>query len=116
MKFLSQFQEFDFERFAKDKGFMVVGCSPWKEQETNAVLGTKVDTVIYADNTEYKRTEGDTSTNKFEKLSFKVAKAGLNIPVDSIVKPVNPVATIWGEFRNQLSVKCTDMQVAPKRG
>ena len=68
MKFLSQFQEFDFERFAKDKGFMVVGCSPWKEQETNAVLGTKVDTVIYADKTEYKRTEGDTSTNKFEKL------------------------------------------------
>jgi len=52
MKFLSQFQQFDFERFAKDKGFMVVGCSPWKEHGSNEVIGTKVDTVIYADNTE----------------------------------------------------------------
>lgn len=116
MKFLSQFQQFDFDKFAKDKGFMVVGCSPWKEHGTNEILGTKVETVIYADNTEYKRTDGDSSTNRFEKLTFKVAKAGLEIPLDSIVKPVNPVATIWGEFRNQLSVKCSDMQIAQRKG
>lgn len=116
MKFLSQFQHFDFEGFAKDKGFLVIGCSPLKEHGTNEVIGTKVDTVICTDNTEYKRAEGDTTTNKYEKLSFKVSKIGFDVPVDSFVKPVEPVATVWGEFRNQLSVKCTDLQVAQRKG
>ena len=116
MKFLSQFQTFDFERFAKDKRFMVVGCSPWKEHGSDQIIGTKVDTVIFADHTEYKRNDGDTSTNQFEKLSFKVAKVGLDVPNESVVQPINPVATIWGEYRNQLSVKCTDLQVAQRKG
>lgn len=116
MKFLNQFQKFDFDTFAKEKAFMVIGCTPWKENGKDNILGTKVETVICADNTEYKRAEGDTSTNKFEKLTFKVSQIGLNIPTESIVRPVNPVATIWGEFRNQLSVKCSDMQVAPRKG
>lgn len=116
MKYLSQFQRFDYEAFAKDKRLMVTGCSPWKDRDTGEVLGTKVDTVIFADHTEYKRQEGDTSTNQFEKLSFKVKKVGLDIPRESVVQPVNPVATIWGDYRNQLSVRCDDMQVAQRKG
>lgn len=115
MKFLAQFNRFDFEAFSKDKRLVVVGCSPWKDQ-SGTVLGTKVETVIFADNTEYTRKDGDTSTNQFEKLTFKVKKTDLQIPKESIVRPVNPVATIWGEFRNQLSVKCDDIQVAQRKG
>lgn len=115
MKYLSQFNKFDFEEFSKEKRLMVVGCAPWRDQ-SGVVLGTKVDTVIFVDNTQYTRKEGDTSTNQFEKLTFKVSKQNLDIPRESVVKPVNPIATIWGDFRNQLSVKCDDMLVAQKKG
>lgn len=115
MKFLSQFNKFDFEEFMKDKRLMALSCSQWKEQD-GTIAGTKVETVIVTDNTQYNRKEGDDSTNQFEKLVLKVRKENLNIPRESIVKAVNATATIWGEFRNQLSVKCDDIMVAQKKG
>lgn len=114
MKFLNQFQEFDFSRFATGKVFLVVGKRPWLDYDTGAALGTTVECVIYKDETIYKRKEGDTSSNLFEKLSFKVSKP-VEVPLRAQVKPVNPKATIWGEFRNQLSVKAEDIEVVPQR-
>lgn len=35
----------------------------------------------------------------------------MNIPIESKVVPKNAVATIYGEYRNQLSVKCDDIVV-----
>ncbi len=115
MKYLSQFQEFDFAAFAKGKVFVVTGCNQWKDYETKKVMGTKVDCVIAVDKTEYLRKEGDTSSNRFEKISFKVARDNLNIPNDSQVMPVDAEATVWGDYRNQLSVKCSDVQVAQRK-
>lgn len=36
----------------------------------------------------------------------------MDIPIDSRVMPKNVVANIYGEYRNQLSVKCEDIAVA----
>jgi hypothetical protein len=113
MKHLNQFQKFDWEAFAKDKRFIVVGISEWKDFDSKAVLGSKVDCVIIEDNTSYKQKDGEYATNLFEKLSFKVPTK-VSIPMDSIVKPVGAVATIYGDHRNMLSIKCSDIQVLNK--
>lgn len=115
MKYLSQFNSFDFEAFSKGKVFVVTGCVPWKDYKTKEVLGTRVDCVIAVDKTEYLRKEGDTSSNRFEKISFKVDRNDLIIPNDSRVMPVDAEAKIWGDYRNQLSVKCSDVQVAARK-
>lgn len=115
MKFLGQFNNFDFEAFSKGKVFVVTGCSPWRDYETKKVMGTKVDCVIAVDRTEYLRKEGDSSTNQYERISFKVARENLSIPSESRVMPVNADATVWGQYRNQLSVKCSDVQVAARK-
>lgn len=33
----------------------------------------------------------------------------LDLPIGSVVRIVNPVATVYGEYRNQLSVKADDV-------
>ena len=42
------------------------------------------------------------------KITFKVNK-DINVPLKARVKPINAVATIYGDYRNQLSVKCDDI-------
>ena len=37
------------------------------------------------------------------------------MPVDAQIKPVNAVATIWGDYRNNLSVKADDIEILPSR-
>jgi len=36
---------------------------------------------------------------------------GLNIPIGAVVELVNPVGTVYGEFRNQLSITVDDIKV-----
>ncbi len=50
----------------------------------------------------------------FEKLTFKVAR-DINVSEGDAVIPVDPQITIYGEFRNQLSVKCADIKVMKPR-
>lgn len=113
MKHLNQFFQFNWDAFSKDKIFAVIGISEWQDFNTKAVLGTKVDCVILEDNTQYNQKQGEFVTNIFEKISFKVPSK-LSVPVDSLVKPVNAVATVYGEHRNMLSVKCSDIQILNK--
>ena len=90
---------------------------PWQDYDTKALLGTKVETVITVDNTPYQPgADGTVQTNLFEKVTFKVAKNDVNVKVGDFVKPVNAVATIYGEFQNQLSVKADDVVVVEKTG
>lgn len=110
MKGLNQFLVFNWDAFAEGKSFLVTGISEYQDFDTKAHLGTKVDCVIASDKTPYKFKEGEIFSNRFEKISFKVAK-DVNIPVESRVVPKNVVATIFGEYRNQLSVKCEDIAV-----
>ena len=108
MKGLNQFIKFDWDAFAEGKTFIVTGISEYVDFDTKAHLGTKVDCVIATDNTVYKFKDGEEFTNRFEKISFKVSK-DINIPIETRVVPKNAVATIYGEYRNQLSVKCDDI-------
>ena len=47
MKYLAQFQIFDFERFSEGKEYRVVECSPLRDRNTNRILCTGV---VYEDN------------------------------------------------------------------
>lgn len=113
MRFLNQFNNFDFDNFSQGKVFIATGVRPWADHSSGAALGTIVDAVIYTDNTSYTRKEGDTSSNRFEKISFKVSKR-IDIPADTQIRPINPVATIWGDFRNNLSVRADDIEIIPR--
>lgn len=66
--------------------------------------------MIYRDDTAYVQKEGESITNRFEKLSFKVNK-DVEVPAEAIIEPVDAVATVYGDYRNQLSVKCADIKV-----
>lgn len=35
----------------------------------------------------------------------------VEVPVEAIIEPVDAVATIYGDYRNLLSVKCADIKV-----
>ena len=110
MKGLNQFQKFDWEGFSGGKTFVVTGVSEWSDYDTKAHLGTKVDCVIAIDKTAYTFKDGQRFTNRFEKISFKVNK-DMNVPIDARVMPKGVTASIYGDYRNMLSVKCEDTAV-----
>ena len=110
MKKLVQFQRFDILAFVHGKEFTVCGIGEWLDFATKAHLGTKLEVVISKDNTVYIQKDGEHITNLFEKLVFKVPK-DIKVPMGAIVEPVNAVATIYGEYQNNLSVKADDVKV-----
>lgn len=119
MRYLKQFLRFSWADFAAGKSFTVTNCSPWVEFGTKEHLGTKIETTISEDHTSYHTKDGGTTTNLFEKQTIKVTK-DINIPVGTIVVPVNPTVYAYGmdnngkfsnDFLNRLSVKCDDIQI-----
>lgn len=111
MKYLSQFVKFQWSDFAKDKQFLVTGCSQWVDRNSDELLGTRVEVAIVKDATHYQHKEGESGSNLFEKLIFKVSKE-ISVPENSLVVAVNAVAKVYGDYRNQLSVTCDDIKVA----
>lgn len=111
MKGLSQFLKFDWDAFSQGKLFTVTGLREYQDFDSKAHIGTKVECVIALDKTAYSFKDGKEFTNRFEKITFKVSK-DVNIPLESRVIPKGAVASIYGDFRNQLSVKCNDIVVA----
>lgn len=110
MKLLSQFVKFDLESFLKGKTLEVNGYTAWDDFTSKKHLGTKLETVITKDNTVYDQKEGEDVTNRYEKLVIKVKK-DVTFPRDTKVLPVNATATVYGEYRNQLSVTADDIKV-----
>lgn len=114
MKKLSMFTSFDFEAFSKGKKYLSTGTQPLKDPETGDRTGTKIESVIIKDLTDYgKSKDGTRVSNLFEKIVFKVPKI-IDIPLNVEIIPINPVAKVWGEFQNQLSVRVDDVQVVSK--
>lgn len=111
MKYLSQFLEFCWMAFAKGKKFTVTGVRPWTDFQTKQPLGWIVDVAITADTTPYKLKDGESGSNLFEKIAFKCTAQPM-VGISDEVVPVNPVCTIWGEYRNNLSVKCDAVVLA----
>lgn len=115
MKGLSEFLHFDWDAFSTGKTFLCNGVSDYKEYKTDRHLGKKVEAVIVDDQTPYHFKDGKTFTNRFEKIVFKINK-DVNIPVNAQIIPKGVTATVYGDFRNQLSAKCQDIEiVAPAK-
>lgn len=112
LKKLNQFLKFDWEGFAKGKAFRVTGSKEWVDYTTKVHMGTKIEAVITKDDTPYKQKEGEQVTNAYEKLTFKVGK-DMNIPAGTFVMPVGVTATVYGDYRNQLSVTADDIRILP---
>lgn len=107
MKKLSMFTIFDWPSFAKGKRFACVGCSEWKNFDTGAHMGTKVEAAIIEDTTDYGEDSG-TVTNLFEKLTFKVRK-DISVPVGIEIRPKDVQCTVYGDYRNLLSCTAEDI-------
>jgi uncharacterized phage protein gp47/JayE len=101
---------FDWDAFSAGKRYLVVGVSEWKDFESKEHLGTVVEVVISKDDTQYAQKEGEHVSNLFEKLKFKVRK-DVDVPIKSYVEPVGVKATVYGDYRNQLSVKADGIKV-----
>lgn len=113
MKKLMQFLVFDHEAFFKDKMLQTIGTSEWVDYKTKAHMGTKLEALIAKDNTQYKQKEGENVSNAFEKLTLKIRK-DVTPPTGACVTLVNPVCTVYGDYRNQLSVTADDIRIIPK--
>ena len=112
---LGQFLEFRTQDFLHGKKLQFVDKSNWVDRDTGALLGTRVDLVIIEDGTQYKpKADGTPArTNRFEKITVKVPGA-VSLPDDAVVELVNPVGTVWGDYRNQLSMKADEVrEIAP---
>ncbi len=113
MKKLNQFTLFDWNSFQKGKTFVCIGISPWKDFESGEIIGTKVESVIASDETNYNVKDGETVTNLYEKLVFKVNK-DIDIPINAVIHPKGVQASVFGEYRNQLSCTAEDIVIVSK--
>lgn len=113
MQKLKQFLRFDWEKFAKEKSLMYLRKKPWTDANRNQ-LGTKYEVVITEDGTDYG--EAGAELNLGEKIAIKT-KRDIDIPPRALVVPLNVMATVYGDYSNQLSVVADDIQVVgPNQG
>ncbi len=114
MKKLNKFISFDWEAFSKGKTFMVTECRPWLDYDSKKVLGTKVGFIIIEDKTDYDVSEGEaTVSNVWEKGVIKIRKE-INIPEKSTIQAKGVIASVYGEYRNQLSIEAEEIAVIRK--
>ena len=113
MKKLNQFTLFDWDSFCEGKRFMSIGKQEWKDYATGETVGTKIEAVITQDNTKYDVAEGEIASNLYEKLTFKIPHT-IDIPMNVEIHPQKVTATVYGEYRNQLSLYAEDILVVKK--
>lgn len=112
MLFLYMYEEFNLEKFLHGKELSVTGCHPWTDFDTKRELGSVVEVAITKDSTEYPRKKaGDTRTNLYGTFRIKLPKLNYVVPVGAIITIVNGDPTVYGERRDQLSVKAEDVKV-----
>lgn len=111
MKYLNQFVQFAADLFFHGKTLTVTGMREWIDRGKGEKLGWITDVVITTDATEYKHKDGEAGSNLYEKLALKTPIKP-TISIGESVVPVNPICTVYGEYRNQLSVRCDDVVAA----
>lgn len=112
MKKLRQFLKFDLRAFLEGKTLVTNGTAPWKN-EKGEVVGTRVETVILVDNTDYGTPD---ISNKYEKIVVKIPKAGLEVLDGVQVALVNGTGTVYGDYSQNLSVKADDIRIVNQGG
>lgn len=111
MKNLNPFVRFALNEFLEGKELTVTACTTWVDFNTGAVQGTKIEVAITRDDTPYPPAkDGSVSTNLYEKINIKVPRA-ITVPTGAIVTIVNGVGNVYGDFRNQLSIRAEDVRV-----
>ena len=121
LKKLSQFQVFDSKSFFESKDFLLSKIEEWQEEGSQNLktVGTKVTGVIFVDKSTYGN--AGTGINRGESITFKVSQPVTNF---SSWKAFNTVfkataftkVTVYGEYRNQLSVKVPSLTVISGAG
>lgn len=114
LKKLSLFQYFDIDTWLAKKKLMSVGIQEWRDFETQRVLGTKIDVVIVSDETDYGNSDGNVVNNLYEKLSVKIPAKLNNVPMNTVIRLVNPEAVVYGEYRNALSITAENIEIVGK--
>lgn len=112
LKKLNNFTYFDIDEFVAKKKLVVICVQQWKDFESKKLIGTKIETVIILDRTDYGNSEGIVN-NLYEKLIIKVP-AKIDVPINSEIRLINAEATVYGEFRNQLSIVAENVEVVDK--
>ena len=107
MKKLRQFLKFDLRAFLAGKTLIAIAATPWKG-EKGEILGSRVETVIIKDSTDY-GVPG--VTNIYEKIIVKIPKADFTVPSGAQVELVNGTGTVYGDYSQNLSVKADDIRV-----
>lgn len=111
LKGLHLFEFWDADAFLTDKRLLVTRTSPWIDFSTKEELGTKIEVVIVEDNTDY----GDLEINNlFEKVTIKTKKKNISIPIKSEIKISDAVGVLYGDYRNQLSLKADGIKLVAK--
>lgn len=112
-KKLSQFNYFDIDGFLEKIRLTTTGQSIWKDFDSGKPLGTKVEVAIAVDKHNYNTVEGEKVSNIHEKFKVKIPKE-IDVPMDVEVRLVNPEASIYGDYHNQLSVTAENIEVVKK--
>lgn len=107
MKKLRQYFGFDLRGFLAAKTLVALSSSPWKG-EKGEILGSRVETVIVKDETDY-GTPG--VTNLYKKIIVKIPKTDFAVPSGAQVEIVNGVGSVYGDYSQNLSVKADDVKV-----
>ena len=100
---------FNNKEFFEKKDFQLFSVEKWVDYNTKKEVGAKYKVVIYRDNSDY----GDLSvSNAGETIMVKVSgeKAIDYDGQPRFVRLINPRATIYGEFRNELSVHADGLE------
>lgn len=89
----------------------VTGIPEWLDYESKQPMGWRIDTVITRDDTKYRVKDGQVISNLYQPQTFKCA-AKPDVKIGDIVEAVDVTAcTLYGQFRNQISIKCQTMRV-----
>ena len=72
-------------------------------------MGTKVELTITKDDTPYKTKDGESVSNLYNKLIVKVP-GKVDLKIGTEVEIEGGEATVYGEYRNQLSVKAASVR------
>jgi hypothetical protein len=109
MKGLGQFLEFNTQQFFAEKVTVFLKSAPWEEESggTKRIEGAKVTLQIIEDRTTYLKESID---NYGEQVVIKVRNVDFNaysqlspLKTEVVIVDVER-ATVWGEYKNQLSI------------
>lgn len=115
MQKLNMFQKFDLQSFLENKSLEVASFKEHKKYEDGkpvGIDGVAITVAVVRDNTDY-GTPG--ISNLYQTFNIRINGATLEevstrfSPGDSVMLIRYDKASIYGEYRNQLSVQCNDI-------